>query len=178
MTYPWDLTALASTLLGDGRVDEPERTPGVYVAESASIADNADLYGPVIVGADAVIEPGAVVGPDVAVGPNTTVEAGAVVRRSVVDSDTRVGVNASVVDSITGQGVEIGAGATAPGGPADVRVGEQVHENERLGCVLADRARLGGGATVTPGLLVGPGADIAAGVTLRRNVDENTEVQG
>mgnify|MGYP006273437613 FL=1 len=178
VTYPWDLTALASTLLGDGRVDEPERTPGVYVAESASIADNADLYGPVIVGADAVIEPGAVVGPDVAVGPNTTVEAGAVVRRSVVDSDTRVGVNASVVDSITGQGVEIGAGATAPGGPADVRVGEQVHENERLGCVLADRARLGGGATVTPGLLVGPGADIAAGVTLRRNVDENTEVQG
>ncbi|GAA0193380.1 sugar phosphate nucleotidyltransferase [Halobaculum roseum] len=178
VTYPWDLTALASTLLADGRVDEPEAAPGVYVADSASIAETADLYGPVVIGSDTVIEPGAVVGPDAAIGPNTTIEAGAVVRRSVLDTDTRVGANATLVDSITGQGAEIGAGSTAPGGPADVRVGDRVHENERLGCVLADRARLGGGATVSPGLLVGPGADIGAGVTLRRNVGEDTEVQG
>ncbi|MXR41862.1 NTP transferase domain-containing protein [Halobaculum sp. WSA2] len=178
VTYPWDLTALASTLLADGRVNEPEAEPGVYVADSASIAEDAVLYGPIVVGPDAVVEPGAVVGPDAAVGPNVTVESGAVVRRSVVDTDTRVGANATLVDSITGQGVEIGAGATAPGGPADVRVGDRVHEDERLGCVLADRARLGGGATVRPGLLVGPGADIAAGVTLHRSVDEDTEVQG
>ncbi|SHG38111.1 sugar phosphate nucleotidyltransferase [Halobaculum gomorrense] len=178
VTYPWDLTELARTLLADGRVNEPEREPGVHVADSASIADEATLYAPVVVGADVAIEPGAIVGPDTAVGRSSTVEAGAVVRHSVIDSDTRVGTNATVEDSITGQGVEIGVGSTAPGGPADVRVGDRVHEGERLGCVLADRARLGGGATVTPGLLVGPGADIAAGVTLRRNVDEDTEVQG
>lgn len=178
VTYPWDLTALASVLLSAGLIDEPEITPGEYVADSASIAEDANLYAPVVIGPDAVVEPGAVVGPDVAVGPNTTIEAGAVVQQSVIDTDTRVGGNATLVDSITGQGVEIGVGATAPGGLADVRVGDHIHENERLGCVLADRARLGGGATVSPGLLVGPGADIAAGVTLRRNVDENAEVQG
>ncbi|WP_435065113.1 sugar phosphate nucleotidyltransferase [Halobaculum sp. EA56] len=178
VTYPWDLTELAATLLSDGRVDEPEREAGVHVAASATVADGATLFPPVAVGGDVVVEPGAVVGPDAAVGRNSTVEAGAVVRRSVLDTDTRVGANATVVDSITGQGVEIGVGAAAPGGPADVRVGDRVHEDERLGCVLADRARLGGGATACPGLLVGPGAEIAAGVTLRRNVGENAEVQG
>ncbi|WP_277552359.1 sugar phosphate nucleotidyltransferase [Halobaculum limi] len=178
VTYPWDLTSLACKLLADGRISEPETAPGLYVSESASVADEAILYKPVVIGPDTVVEPGAVVGPYTAIGQNASVEAGAVVRRTVLDADTRIGANATIIDSITGQGAEIGAGVTAPGGLADVRVNNQIHENERLGCVLADRAHIRGGATILPGLLVGPGADIGVGVTLHRSVDENTEVQG
>ncbi len=172
VTYPWDLLELAATLLS------VDASNGVEVSDSASVAEGAALYPPVVIGADAVVEPGAIVGPGTAVGRNATIEAGAVVRRSVVDTDTRVGMNATVVDSITGQSVQIGVGATAPGAPADVRIGNRVHEGVNLGCVLADRVRIGGGATVAPGVLVGPGADVGAGVTLRDNVDEDAEVRG
>ena len=178
ITYPWDLPALAQTLLTDGHVNEPAREPGVYVAETAHVADAATLHGPVVIATDAVVEPEAVVGPNAAVGRNATVEAGAVVRNTVLDADTRVRANATLVDTVTGRGVTVGAGATAPGGPADVCVGTAIHEDQRLGCVLADRVRLGGGSTVAPGLLVGPGATIASGVTLRQNIEEDAEVQG
>lgn len=177
VTYPWDLTSLATALLAGGRVDAPERAAGNYVADSATVAEAATLHPPVVIDEDVVVGPGAVVGPDTAVGRNATVEAGAVVRRSVIDADTRIGANATLVDSITGEGVEIGVGVTAPGGRADVTLGTTVHERERLGCVLADRATVGGGATITAGLLVGPGAVIDAGATVRRNVDEGAEVR-
>lgn len=56
------------------------------------------LTPPVVLGDDAVVGPGAVVGPYAAVGRNVTVGAGAVVQRSVIDADTRVGGNATAVE--------------------------------------------------------------------------------
>jgi glucose-1-phosphate thymidylyltransferase len=176
-TYPWDLLTVARDLLADGRVDEPERRRGVYVDEAASVHDDAVLRPPVVVGPDAVIGPGAVVGPDTALGRHTTVGAGAVVEGSVLDIDTRVGPNATVVDAVTGQGTTLGAAATVPGGDADVRIDTTVHEGRRLGCVAADRARVAGGATVAPGTLLGPDAEVAVGAHVSGVVPEGTEVR-
>ena len=175
VTFPWDLPDLAATLLADGVGDEGDR--GASVDDAATVSSEATLYPPVVVAADAVVEPGAVVGPDTAVGRNATVESGAVVRRSVLDTDARVGANATLVDSVLGQGATVGVGATAPGGPADIRVDDRVHVGEQLGCVLGDRARLGGGSTVVPGVLVGPNASVDPGSVLRRNVDADAEVR-
>jgi glucose-1-phosphate thymidylyltransferase len=176
-TYPWDLTELAASLLSAGLVEEPERRDGVYVSEAASVHPTATLRAPVAVAADAVVGPGAVVGPDVAVGPNTTVEANATVRRCVLDVDTRVGAGSVVCDSVTGQGAELSCGVTVPGGPGDVQIGTAVHEGRPLGCVVSDRAVLGGGVTVRPGTLVGPDARIDHGVSLHGNVDADAEVR-
>jgi len=176
-TYPWDLLTVARDLLAVGHVDEPERAEGVYVDETASVHDDATLRAPVVVGPDAVIGPGAVVGPDTALGRNTTVDAGAVVEGSILDIDTRVGQNATVVDVVAGQGVTVGAGATIPGGEADVRVGTTIHENRRLGCIAADRAVIGGGATVAPGTLIGPDAGVGTGAHASDVVPEGTEVR-
>ena len=158
-TYPWDLLTVARDLLAIGHVDEPERSRGVYVGETASVHDDATLRAPVVVG------------PDAAIGP------GAVVEGSVLDIDTRVGANATVVDAVTGQGVTVGPGATIPGGEADVRVGTTVHEGRRLGCIAADRATIGGGATVAPGTLIGPDARVATGAYADGVVPERAEVR-
>jgi len=176
-TYPWDLLTVARDLLAIGHVDEPERSRGVYVDETASVHDDATLRAPVVVGPDAAIGPGAVVGPDTALGRTTTVESGAVVDGSVLDIDTRVGANATVVDAVTGQGVTVGPGAAIPGGEADVRVGTTVHEGRRLGCIVADRATVGGGATVAPGTLIGPDARVATGAYADGVVPESAEVR-
>lgn len=176
VTYPWDLLRVASGEQTGVPRDVQRRVDGAHVAGSAMIHDDAVVRPPAVVGPDAVVEAGAVVGPDTAVGRNATVAANATVRGSVIDDDTRVGEAATLVDTVTGTDVEICAGVTVPGGPADVRIGTTVYEGRRLGAVLADRATIGGGATVCDGALIGPEARVAAGSTVRTNVAARTEV--
>ncbi|MFC4550031.1 MULTISPECIES: sugar phosphate nucleotidyltransferase [Halorussus] len=175
-TYPWDLLSVAEDLLLAGRVVEPALEESVWVADSAAIHDDATLQGPVVVGPDCEVRAGAVVGPFAALGRNVTVGANAVVERSVLDTDARVGANATLFDCVTGQGVHLGPATTVPGGPGDVRVDDRVFADRRLGAVLADRVRAEGDVSVAPGTLVGPNAHLRTGVTVDENIDERAEV--
>jgi glucose-1-phosphate thymidylyltransferase len=174
-TYPWDLLALAREVLADDRVGGIQRHPGVWVAESARV-EAATLRPPVVVGPDCELGPGAVAGPDAALGRNVTVGANAVVESSVLDADTRIGPGSTVVDCVTGQTVDLGAGAVVPGGPADVTVEERVFRGERLGAVLADRVTADGGVRFAPGALVGPEAHLGTGVVVEGTVGAGAEV--
>src|SRR6056297_640330 len=175
-TYPWDLLDVSQDLLLGGRVTEPECEESVWVADSATVHDDATLQGPVVVGPDTEVRPGAVVGPYTALGRNATVGANAVVARSVLDTDTRVGPNSTLLDCVTGQGVSLGANATIPGGPGDVRVGDTVFEGQRLGALLADRVRADGDVSFAPGTLVGPSAHLRTGATASENISEHADV--
>ncbi|WP_115864051.1 sugar phosphate nucleotidyltransferase [Halorussus litoreus] len=175
-TYPWDLLDVSRELLLDARVTEPEREESVWVADSATVHDDATLQGPVVVGPDTEVRPGAVVGPFAALGRNATVGENAVVAESVLDTDARVGPNATLLDCVTGQGVSLGANSTVPGGPGDVRVDDRVFADQRLGAVLADRVTAEGSVNVAPGTLVGPNATLHTGVTVSENVTEYAEV--
>ena len=176
-TYPWDLLAVAAGVLELGWIDEPARTEGVYVAESASVHEDATLVAPVVVGRQCEVEAGAVLGPTVALGPGGTVEANAVCTNSIIDEGGRVGAGAVLRDAVLGQDVAVGANATVGGGRADVRIEDRIVEDCRLGAVLADRVDLGAGATVSPGRLVGPAATVGDGVVLQRDVPEGAEVR-
>ncbi|RQG89241.1 nucleotidyl transferase [Natrarchaeobius halalkaliphilus] len=177
-TYPWDVLEVAIELLDRGRGDRTtngrERRT---ISPSSSIHGTAIVRGPVVVDDNCEIGPGAIVGPYACLGENVTVESGAVVERSVLDTDTRVRTNATVLECVTGQAVEIGAGTTIPGGPGDVRVGDRIFEEAALGALLADRVRDDGGVTYTPGSIVGPNATVRAGTTVRGSVAEGTEVR-
>ncbi|ARS89949.1 sugar phosphate nucleotidyltransferase [Natrarchaeobaculum aegyptiacum] len=173
-TYPWDLLYVSRELL-ERSTDGPERRH--RVSNLASVHEAAVVRGPVVVEDDCEIGPGAVVGPYACLGENVTVESGAVVERSVLDSDARVRPNATVLECVAGQGVEIGPNTTIPGGPGDVRVGDRVFEDESLGALLADRVRDDGDATYVPGTVVGPDASVAAGATVRGTVPGETEVR-
>lgn len=175
-TFPWDLLSVARHLIDRGRVAGSEREAGVYVADSADVHESAVLQAPVVVSGDCVVGPNAVVGPDTALGRNATVGANATVRGSVVDADTRVDAGATLVDCVTGRGVRVREGATAVGGPSDVRIGTEIHEDRRLGAVLADRVEVGGGATLAAGTLVGPDAAVGSGAFVQGLVGEGAEV--
>ena len=175
-TFPWDLLTVSRDLLAAGWVDVEEAGNGVWIADSARIHDSAVVRPPVVVGSDAVVGAGAVVGPHAALGRNATIGANAVVESSVLDEDTRVDPGAVLVDCVTGQGVRVGVGTTVPGGDADVAVAGTVHEDQRLGAVLADRVELGGGVSVAPGSLVGPNATVDAGAYVRGGIDADARV--
>ena len=174
-TYPWDLLSVTETALERGFAPQPETSEGVRVAESARVDDSATLRPPVAVAADAEVGPGAVLGPSVAVGQNTTVGANATVERSLLDADVRVGPGGTVLDAVCGEGVNLGPAVVVPGGYRDVRVGEQVFPDRRLGAVLGDRVTVGGGA-VLDGPLVGPDAVVEAGAYVTGTVPESGRV--
>ena len=174
-TYPWDLLDVMSAVLNrEGSKDVKQ--PGRHVAPDARVHESATLQPPVAVAPDAEIGPGAVVGPAVAIGQNATVGANATVTRSLIDADTRVGPATTLVDAVCGEAVDIGAGATVVGGPADVRVDQRVFENRQLGAVLADRVTVGGAAAFDPGTLVCYGATVEAGAFARGRVPEDGRV--
>ncbi|MBV0900398.1 bifunctional sugar-1-phosphate nucleotidylyltransferase/acetyltransferase [Haloarcula salina] len=175
-TYPWDLLTVACEVLARGRVVESARDERVWVDDSARVHDDAVLQAPVVVGPDCEIGPDAVIGPDVALGRNVTVGANTVVQHSVLDADTRVDPSSTLIDTVTGQDVTLGAATVAPGGPADVQVGTEVFEDQQLGAVVADRADARGDVSFVPGSLVGPNARIATGVTVDGTVPEDAEV--
>ncbi|WP_257299935.1 sugar phosphate nucleotidyltransferase [Haloarchaeobius sp. FL176] len=175
-TYPWDLLAVGQQLLDRGDIDGTEVREGVWCADRVRIHEDAVLRPPVVVSSDSEIGANAVVGPHVALGQNVTVGSNATVERSVLDADTRVGAGSTLVDCVTGQGVSLGPGCVAPGGPADVAVGTTVHEDRRLGALVADRATARGGVTFVPGTLVGPNAELDAGTTVSGVIAENGRV--
>jgi glucose-1-phosphate thymidylyltransferase len=175
-TYPWDLLEVAAELLARGRVGEPRDREGVWVDADASVDDEATLRAPVVVGPDSEVAPGAVVGPNVALGQNVTVGPNATVEQSVLDADARVDAGSTLRDAVLGQDVHLGAGTTIPGGLADVRVGTDVYEDQRLGAVVGDRTRAVGTVTFEPGALVGPNVRLGPGVYVRGTVNEGAEV--
>jgi glucose-1-phosphate thymidylyltransferase len=178
-TYPWDLLEVCAEVLARGRVggdDVEERDDRVWIDRAATVHEAATLRPPVVVGPDSEVGPGAVVGPTVAVGRNGTVGANVTVERAVLDDDSRVGAGSTVVDAVLGQDVHLGPATTIPGGKADVRVGTEVFEDQRLGAVVADRTRVVGAVSVEPGTLVGPSVDVHAGAHVRGRVAEGAEV--
>ncbi|WP_435196377.1 sugar phosphate nucleotidyltransferase [Natronomonas sp. EA1] len=177
VTYPWHLLAVTTQVLSQGWLPYSERRTGVYVDDSASVHEDATLVAPVVVSEDAVVDAQAVVGPYSAIGQNATIGAGAIVRRTLVESDVTLGANATAVDSVLAQGATLDVAVTLAGGSSDVHVGTAVHEDRTLGSVVADRAHVGGGATVKPGTLIGPNARIEAGSTVAENVAAGVEVR-
>ena len=175
-TYPWDLLTVAREVLTRGRVVEATRSEGVWIADSARVHREAVLQGPVVVGQDCEVGPDAVIGPNTALGSNVTVGSNAVVQDSVIDADTRIDPGSTLLDTVTGQDVHLGASTVVPAGPADVQVGTTIFEEQRLGAVIADRARAKGNVSFTPGSLVGPKARLDVGVIVRGNVAEGAEV--
>ena len=170
--YPWDLLTVARQLFAHDVLIETE----AGIPDSATIHESATVRGPVAIDEDAVVGPGAVLGPNVCLGENATVEANAVIENSVIDADARVGPNATLIDAVLGQGVHLGAASTVAGGPGDVRVGTHVFEDEPLGAVIADRARLDGDVSLAPGTLVGPDVTAETGVTLDGTIAPGREV--
>jgi len=175
-TYPWDLLSVAGEVLERGRTSEPESEPGVWVDSEVAIHENATLQPPVVVGPDCEVAAGAVVGPNVALSRNATVGPNATVERAVVDEDSRIGHGSTVIDTVVGQDTNLGAGTVIPGGPSDVRVGNQIYEDQPLGAVLADRVEIAGGVSFEPGTLVGTKAEIGTGAHVRGHVPIDAEV--
>ena len=157
VSYHWDVLPVNSRMLDRGA---PERD------ETAAVHGAATVVGATALGSDVRVRPGATVLPGTALGDNVEVGSNAVVSNSVVFPDATIGDGAVVRDCVVGENASIGPNVTIEGGAADVVVDGAVHSGVRLGGVVGDNTRLGGGATISPGTVIGNHARVESGTTL------------
>ncbi|MFB6133602.1 MAG: sugar phosphate nucleotidyltransferase [Halanaeroarchaeum sp.] len=162
VSYPWDLLTVNAALLEGESAATDE--PSAVVADAVALGDDVRLG------------PNASIRGQVALGTNVTVGANAVLENAVVLPDANVGAGAVVRDAIVGENVRIGANVTIVGGEGRMIVGDEVHRDVRLGGVLGDNSRIGGGVVLETGSIVGDQSRVAPGVTVSRRIPPNAEV--
>lgn len=167
LTYPWDLLTTNETLLRS-REAEPS-SDGVH--ETAVVSEDVALDAGVSVGPNATLLSGTAVGRNVRIGANATLS------NCIVFNGGRIGDGAVLHDCIVGESAAIGPNVTVEGGPAEVIIDDTVHHDVPLGGIVADRARLGGNVTLTPGTIVGRNVVADSGSVLEGRIESGETVR-
>ncbi|GAA2274910.1 mannose-1-phosphate guanyltransferase [Nonomuraea roseoviolacea subsp. roseoviolacea] len=154
-THESYLKAQADALSGKVRLDIGgfELSPGVWVAESASVDPDAVLKGPLLIGDYAKVEAGAELREYTVLGNNAVVREGAFLHRAVVHDNVYLGPGAHLRGCVVGKSTDIMAGA-------------RIEENAVIGdeCVIEPEAYVSSGVKVYPFKTIEAGAVVNTSV--------------
>lgn len=154
-THESYLKAQADALSGRVAVDIGgfEVSPGVRVAESASIDPDAVLKGPLLVGEYAKVEGGAELREYTVLGNNAVVREGAFLHRAVVHDNVYLGPGAHLRGCVIGKSTDVMAGARIEEGAV---IGDE--------CVIEPEAYISSGVKVYPFKTIEAGAVVNTSV--------------
>jgi len=128
-------------------------TDGIWIDEGAEIEDNVEIRPPAAIGKNTRIRNHSLIGELTTIGDNATVDEKARIKRSVVWSNTLIGLKAELVGCTVGEKCNIREASTT-----------------LEGAVIGDECIIGRGATVKPGVRVWPGKIIEAGAILNEDL--------
>jgi NDP-sugar pyrophosphorylase family protein len=166
VSHLWDVPRVSASVLDRrGGHDDGVREEGSVVADTTYVGQDARI------GASTAVRRGT------SIGDNATVGANAVLTNSVVLADAVVADGAVLRDTVVAENAHVGPNVTVTGGPADVVVEGELHEDVPLGAVVGDNAHVGGGATLAPGTVVGDGAYVEDGAVVSGHVPPGAEVR-
>lgn len=171
------------------------------ISDSASIADSATVKGDVIIEDDVKIFEGAVVNGPVYLGKGSIVANNALVRDSHLGRGCVIGYSTEVArsflsndvwthsnyvgDSVIGNNVSFGAGTVTGNLRLDEKNicvdcdGNKVDSGQnKFGLVTGDNIRVGVNTSFMPGIKVGSGSFIGAGIVVAKNIFEKSFVRG
>lgn len=153
---------------------QPETPRETKIGERCVIGANAVIYAGVHLGDDVLIGDGTCirentdVGDGTVIGSNCTVQNGAKIGKRVKIVD----LSHITFDCVIGDEAFISVGVYTMNDNSMQRGGEVV------GPKIGARARVGGGALLLPGVLVGEDAVVGAGAVVTHNVAPGTQVMG
>jgi len=149
----------------------------LVIEANATVCCGAVVYAGVQIAARAIIGDQAQVREHASVGPRSVVG-----RGSVVDFDARVGARVLIqtnvyvtAGSVVEDDVFLGPGVLTTN---DHTMGRHPPEQQLEGPVFRHACRVGGGAVLLPGIVVGEEAFVAAGALVTRNVGAREVVMG
>lgn len=171
------------------------------IAKSARISKNAVLNGKIIIGENVRIFDGATINGPCYIGDNSIVATNALVRDSNTGSNCVIGFSTEVArsclgdevwthsnyigDSVIGNNVSFGAGAVTGNLRLDEKNVQVSFEGKKIdaqtnkfGAVIGDNVRIGVNTSLMPGIKIGGGSFIGAGIVVPEDVPENSFVRG
>ena len=180
--FAWDLLNANSLALGmkdtiiSGEVEEGAWIKGpVEVGEGSIIRSGSYLVGPICIGEDCDIGPGATILPSTSIGNSARIGSHSEIRNSIIMNDTRIGSGTIISDSVIGASCTLGDQLVIETGPCVVEV-EEAFLRAEFGAIFADDVTAGSRVLVSPGTVVGTGARIASGASIRGWIERESRV--
>jgi len=165
--YPWDLLELNSYALKDttrklaGKIEDSTIIGDVEIGENTKIGAGSYIRGKVKIGKNCEIGPNSVILGDTSIGDGVRIGAMSYIENSIIMSNTNIGINALIKDSVIGRNVDIAPKFVALSGKIKRIVDDEVIEVTG-GAVIGDGASLGPVVIVYPGVLIGSNSNIGA----------------
>ena len=153
---------------------QPEEPRGTIIGERCVIGCNVVIYAGVHLGDDCLIGDGTIIrenttiGNSTVIGSNCTVQNGAIIGNRVKIVD----LSHITFDTVIGDEVFISVGVYFMNDNSMQRGGDVI------GPKVGDRARIGGGALLLPGVRIGRDALVGAGAVVTRDVPPGARVMG
>ena len=180
--FAWDLLNANSLALGmkdtiiSGEVEEGAWIKGpVGVGEGSIIRSGSYLVGPICIGEDCDIGPGATILPSTSIGNSARIGSHSEIRNSIIMNDTRIGSGTIISDSVIGASCTLGDQLVIETGACVVEV-EEAFLRAEFGAIFADNVTAGSRVLVSPGTVVGTGARIASGASIRGWIERESRV--
>jgi UDP-N-acetylglucosamine diphosphorylase/glucosamine-1-phosphate N-acetyltransferase len=180
--FAWDLLKANSLALGmndtkiSGEIEEGARIIGsVEVGDGSIIRSGSYLVGPVCIGEDCNIGPNATILPSTSVGDSVRIGSHSEIRNSIIMNDARIGSGTIISDSVVGASCILADHLVVETGACVVEVEDAFHRAE-FGAVFADDVTAGARVLVSPGTIVGTGARIGSGASIRGWIERGSRV--
>ena len=168
--YPWlslkKIQVFVSSLgqmLGD---DYIEVTPEVWVHKTASIAENAYLGAPLIIGANTEVRHCAFIRGSALIGENCVIGNSVEIKNSIIFDGAQIPHFNYVGDSILGYKSHMGAGSITSNIKSDKSLisvkGESIIETglKKFGSIIGDFVEIGCNSVLNPGTVIGRNTNI------------------
>ena len=171
-TYPWEvLPKIKDYILKLGESLDPaiyeQRGEQIWIAKSAKIYDNSNIYGPVIIGEETEVRPGAFIRGNAIVGNHCVVGNSTELKNVILFDNVHVPHYNYVGDSILGYKAHMGAGSITSNVKSDktlvvIKGKEEKIETglKKVGAMLGDGVEIGCNSVLNPGTVIGRGTSV------------------
>ena len=171
-TYPWEvLPKIKDYILKLGESLDPaiyeQRGEQIWIAKSAKIYDNSNIYGPVIIGEETEVRPGAFIRGNAIVGNHCVVGNSTELKNVILFDNVQVPHYNYVGDSILGYKAHMGAGSITSNVKSDktlvvIKGKEENMETglKKVGAMLGDGVEIGCNSVLNPGTVIGRGTSV------------------
>lgn len=171
-TYPWEvLPKIKDYILKLGESLDPaiyeQRGEQIWIAKSAKIYDNSNIYGPVIIGEETEVRPGAFIRGNAIVGNHCVVGNSTELKNVILFDNVQVPHYNYVGDSILGYKAHMGAGSITSNVKSDktlvvIKGKEEKIETglKKVGAMLGDGVEIGCNSVLNPGTVIGRGTSV------------------
>jgi glucose-1-phosphate thymidylyltransferase len=180
--FAWDLLNANNLALGmkdtkiSGEVEVGAIIKGpVEVGRGSIIRSGSYLVGPVCIGEDCDIGPSTTILPSTSIGDYAKIGSHSEVRNSIIMNDARIGTAAIISDSVIGASCTLGDQMVIETGPSVVDL-EDSFERAEFGAIFADDVTAGSRVLASPGTVVGTGARIGSGASIRSWIERESRV--